>query len=518
MFQHSDPLNPKKEAVSMSSNVNKYTLLNNKSTKKEIAEAFVEAGLIIKPYHGVKSDGSCTCNNPECKTIGKHPIFSGKGTCSLITFYERVRKVPELSVGLSTGYNPITEQKLVVLDIDNPEALSYVRNVIPSIDKTFAVKTKKGFHFYFLGSGKNFIKTLINWNGWKVDILAGKQGVITVGSVNKSIYQDLPMAELTEDEVKTLEKAKTQRVKVKGNMGLCPMDQSIHKQQIIDYSDLNNKFHAGVIERGSYHNSLFAVSSKELRRRANDFISGEYTQQDHVEFLLNKAAKYLADADMDKVAAIAVATCKNFDPEKISGTVDKVWNIVFKNNDEYTQSVIRNVLSSSYMIVDMNKKGEGKDNCEGTHISELMSHLNKHIIAAGITESVNITEKQFIIFLSSIYPELKKTKLDKIIDGKRVQKTVWNIAPTTTSISEPSSASTVRPNVKDEPVPASELESPVEAPMDVLVHGVKPHINFLEEKLLDLLNNFGHIESDPWIKPHDQEWAAEQKKKLGFTK
>ena len=341
----------------------KYQSLNKNSNKKDIASAFVEAGLLLKPYHGFITETPilCSCKKGvNCKSPGKHPILSSKGVCSLLTFIETSNRKPYLSVGLATGFNPATGMKLIVIDVDNKDSVEWLRQRIPSIDKTFAIETKAGFHFYFLGDGKNYVKTVINWNDKKVDILSGKQGVLTVGSANKDVYQSFPMMPLSPAEIKTLEGAKPFIIKAKKAVK--------GKKTAINYDILHDAFFADSIKEGSRHNALLAVSCKELRRRANDIVSGAYTAEDHQTFLLHLAKVHLPLCDMSEVEHIALSTYKNFDIEKMSMTFDAIWNVVFKKNTKYVSNTILNILSDCYTLIvpNIDTEGEGNGNCSGS--------------------------------------------------------------------------------------------------------------------------------------------------------
>jgi putative DNA primase/helicase len=39
----------------------------------EWALRYAERGFYVFPCHSVNADGSCTCNDPTCEDIGKHP-------------------------------------------------------------------------------------------------------------------------------------------------------------------------------------------------------------------------------------------------------------------------------------------------------------------------------------------------------------------------------------------------------------------------------------------------------------
>lgn len=125
----------------------------------EVALEYARRGWQIFPVFYVKKSGACSCNNPRCKRIGKHPatangVQAATNDESQITQWWTEN--PYANIGLATGF-----ENIIVMDVDEgvkkdgtvkvgPESLETLRgnNEIP---ETLMVKTGSGGkHYYFL--------------------------------------------------------------------------------------------------------------------------------------------------------------------------------------------------------------------------------------------------------------------------------------------------------------------------------------------------------------------------------
>lgn len=89
--------------------------MNNKNEMVEAVIAYAKKGLKVIPVHGVRSDGSCTCNNPDCRNIGKHPReknWPQVATTNITTIEAWWEKYPDANVGI------VPDSGLVVVDVD----------------------------------------------------------------------------------------------------------------------------------------------------------------------------------------------------------------------------------------------------------------------------------------------------------------------------------------------------------------------------------------------------------------
>jgi hypothetical protein len=104
-------------------------------------------GFSIFPIHGIKEDGTCTCNNPSCNNVGKHPA-TPDGFKSASNDIERVKQLWSGRTGLNVGIATGEKSGVFVIDIDSPEAEIelYKKFKIPN---TYTVNTGRGKHLYF---------------------------------------------------------------------------------------------------------------------------------------------------------------------------------------------------------------------------------------------------------------------------------------------------------------------------------------------------------------------------------
>ena len=90
------------------------TATNEKHTA---ALAYAELGWAVLPLHSVNADGTCTCGNPECDSIGKHPRTK-HGFHEATRDQEQISQWwtqwPDANIGVRTG----AESGIVVIDID----------------------------------------------------------------------------------------------------------------------------------------------------------------------------------------------------------------------------------------------------------------------------------------------------------------------------------------------------------------------------------------------------------------
>lgn len=116
-------------------------------TSKDARQIISTYKFAIFPIHGVKEDGSCTCNNESCANIGKHPA-TPDGFKSASNDIERVKKLWASRKGLNVGIATGEKSGIFVVDIDSREGEQNLR-ALGTPPKTLTVKTGKGYHLYF---------------------------------------------------------------------------------------------------------------------------------------------------------------------------------------------------------------------------------------------------------------------------------------------------------------------------------------------------------------------------------
>ena len=152
----------------------------------------------IFPIHGVKEDGTCTCNNPSCHSIGKHPA-TPDGFKSASKDIEHVKRLWASRNGLNVGIATGESSGFFVVDCDTEQAYRDLKEKI-TLPNTLTVKTGRGFHLYFKWDTTRPIK-----NGTHVidniDIRGEGGYVAGVGShhLNGTIYEYInPIEEIAQ--------------------------------------------------------------------------------------------------------------------------------------------------------------------------------------------------------------------------------------------------------------------------------------------------------------------------------
>jgi len=123
----------------------------------EWALFYAKAGLHIFPLHYIhKESNTCTCNMPDCKSPGKHPMISNASWRDLATTNEETIKRwwswwPEANIAVATG----KASNICVLDFDNKkDGLAFRQQLLDEsadLDKTLQAATGGGgYHHFFL--------------------------------------------------------------------------------------------------------------------------------------------------------------------------------------------------------------------------------------------------------------------------------------------------------------------------------------------------------------------------------
>ncbi|GAH22794.1 unnamed protein product, partial [marine sediment metagenome] len=72
----------------------------------------------------------------------------------------------------------ITGKELIVIDLDDIKKLSELMKVLPEINKTTRVITKRGYHFYFSNNGKHKIRSINNLFNLGIELKANGKYVL----------------------------------------------------------------------------------------------------------------------------------------------------------------------------------------------------------------------------------------------------------------------------------------------------------------------------------------------------
>lgn len=111
------------------------------------AQSLIQRGFSVFPLHGITSTGACTCGNPRCANIGKHPATPHglkDATHDLETFKNLCTGRDGLNIGLATG----EASDVFVIDCDDAQVAEGLLSEHPELARTLRVKTGRGEHFY----------------------------------------------------------------------------------------------------------------------------------------------------------------------------------------------------------------------------------------------------------------------------------------------------------------------------------------------------------------------------------
>jgi len=119
---------------------------------KSAANKYASWGWKVFPLHGIDQSDQCTCSNPNCSNVGKHPATKRgfhDATDDPMALYELMAIAPdECNIGIKTG----VDSGFFVLDIDGPEGEKYLQN--KDVPETLIHKTGRGTHLFLSIQGQ----------------------------------------------------------------------------------------------------------------------------------------------------------------------------------------------------------------------------------------------------------------------------------------------------------------------------------------------------------------------------
>ena len=423
---------------------NKYIEVSDKTPIKDIGYAFLDSGFRLKLYHGI-TNGICGCwKGVNCKSPGKQPLFGKKGmTTSHVAFDNALIKYPNLSMGVITGWNPEMEKQLVVIDFDNksPEVWNEVARKLPSLLlPTFTEETLKGKHYWFWAPEGVYIST--NTTGalaYKVDVLSSTdRGVLTIGSPNKVLLDNSPIAMLSAEEciylhnITDTKKRSPVVKKPKAVAGQKKVGTKFSEEMLQNQDAIIGSFYSGKTQHGQYYHTFILLLGAELRRNYRKY---KNNVDNFVDWSISKAKNHLQDADIGQVEDYARSLHKNYDESQV-GTPATIFDKVFKGYSSETRELLATIFQYGFIIngSDTNQ-GTGEHNCATVEYSSSIKSLQEtvyaHLKAFDQSDIKNVffTPKQFVIFLSQYHPGMKKKEQSIYINGKRSQPWLWNLSP-----------------------------------------------------------------------------------------
>jgi putative DNA primase/helicase len=166
-------------------------------TTLEKLDYYISHGLPIFPIYSINADGKCSCGNPSCDDLGKHPRISG-GFYGATNDAKQIRKWiarwPLSNWAMRTGDKSQGGAGIVVLDIDNKNGgvttWNFLREENPGLIETVTVRTGNyGQHLYFnypdglsISSGQSVL-------GSGIDIRANGGYILIPPSTTTGLYE-----------------------------------------------------------------------------------------------------------------------------------------------------------------------------------------------------------------------------------------------------------------------------------------------------------------------------------------
>lgn len=125
----------------------------NVKTNMEAAIRYADAGLPVFPLHTPGKSGGCSCGNPECKSIGKHPrTFNGvkDATTDPAVIKKMWRKWPDANIAIACGKSA----GICVVDVDpihgGDKSLAILEEQHGKLPETLRSRTGSGgSHIFF---------------------------------------------------------------------------------------------------------------------------------------------------------------------------------------------------------------------------------------------------------------------------------------------------------------------------------------------------------------------------------
>jgi hypothetical protein len=123
----------------------------NQSDARDAAAIIARLGGFPIAVHGVRRDGSCTCDRRDCGAVGKHPVEAAwqKRALNLKQLDGMLRERWELNLGWRMGPQP-GGFVLVAIDVDGPRSLlEPVEAEHGPMPLTLTATTARGCHLLY---------------------------------------------------------------------------------------------------------------------------------------------------------------------------------------------------------------------------------------------------------------------------------------------------------------------------------------------------------------------------------
>jgi len=191
----------------------------------KMALRYAARGFNVLPLHNPQEDGSCSCGDPECKHVGKHPRLKNwpeKASHEPKVISGWWKRWPSANIGIA-----LKPSGLVCIDADDEETFEGFRKLLAEWEvDTLIAKTSRGGHFYFRPTnGDSFSGKLSDLDeSWSGEVL-GNSLVVAPPSRHVSgaeyswVREDTEPAPLPEELRKRLSRKKDCRSTASGFKG-----------------------------------------------------------------------------------------------------------------------------------------------------------------------------------------------------------------------------------------------------------------------------------------------------------
>ena len=145
------------------------------------AVKYATLGWGVIRLHHVLNDGSCSCNKPDCTSIGKHPL-DPKGASLPEHDHAKIQhlwdETPDANIGIVAGTS-----NLIILDFDSPEALQAFKTkadqaTLDLLARSPTVRTGRGHHIYLEDPTGGYSPSVGSNGDTGIDIRAGVSYVV----------------------------------------------------------------------------------------------------------------------------------------------------------------------------------------------------------------------------------------------------------------------------------------------------------------------------------------------------
>ena len=153
----------------------------------DAALAYARRGWCVLPVYSAEDGGQCTCEKGrECESPGKHPRTRRGGKDATIDegqIKEWWTEWPDSNVGIATGNG------LIVLDVDGREGFETLRKLqdqYGNLSETYAVRTGRGLHYYYLWPDSQAVRNSAGKLGPGMDVRANGGYVVAPPSLHRN--------------------------------------------------------------------------------------------------------------------------------------------------------------------------------------------------------------------------------------------------------------------------------------------------------------------------------------------